>query len=737
MNPVVIRYPLDLSGRHPDNLVVGERHGPFGPGNRAFVLNYGPFFAKSFVLKNAATGQPLRPRDDYKVVQTFIEPTLRTGLLVCSIVIIEQPAYGIEVEADYQVLGGDFSLSTTALENLIESLATDDRPVHWGQIIGKPEAFPPTPHLHDINDTFGWQYIVAAMESIRQAILVGDPAAEDDFYAYVDAKFGTAMTEIGAVADDLERHLADFNNPHSVTKEQLGLGNVGNYGLATPEVAALNISNQTLITPFTVPYAVQFHTGDFNNPHRVDKAQIGLGNVDNFITATLQMAIDGTDDASFLTPYKARAAFDAWGGGTTPNPTSPPVSRFTVAGDRNVPAGTNPVLTFTNTSTDGTSPIATYEWNFGNGQTSTVRNPPPVTYTFPENIRAFVISLKVSDANGLNNTSTQSVTLTHVQNQQPPSGMVVSTNSPSYIYVDEGVAGANHTATFSVSAPTAGTGPFTYAWEAGQLYDQNGSWIAGSAWTATGRNPPNRTFYIPTNESFGPSYSQNITVTVTDQATGLTGAVYGTFSCQTIRRQRPSLRVTGQVSTSTINTNVRAVFECNSAGLGDDTAWVDFTWTNSGTSGTVTPPSKNGTGNPQGHAHQVDLIGANVGSGSVSTTLTATSSPSYQTTSASKTLTFVVPPTVIRPPSSDFEWTIYVSNGATVVSAMPFYNEGSAPVVSFHWTLVWDYGGVQTTSVRHPPSFISKPGRYGASITFTVTDSNGLSDTMSKTGMPP
>lgn len=735
MNPVVIRYPLDLSGRHPDNKVVGERHGPFGPGNRAFVLNYGPFFAKSFVLKNATTGQPLRPRDDYKVVQTFIEPTLRTGLLVCSIVIIEQPAYGIEVEADYQVLGGDFSLSTTALENMLDSLANDNRPVHWGQIIGKPEAFPPTPHLHDINDTFGWQYVVAALESIRQAILVGDQDAEDDFYAYVDAKFGDAMAEIGVVADDLARHLADLDNPHVVTKEQLGLGNVGNYGLATPEVAALNISNQTLITPFLVPYAVQFHTGDFNNPHRVDKNQVNLGNVDNFITATLQMAIDGTDDASFLTPYKARAAFDAWGGGTTPNPTSPPVSRFTVAGDRNVPVGTNPVLTFTNTSTDGTSPIATYEWNFGNGQTSTVRNPPPVTYTFPETIRAFAVSLKVSDANGLNNSSTQSVTLTHVQNQQPPSGMVVTTNTSSVIYVDDGVAGANHTATFSVSVPTTGVGPFTYSWEATQLYDQRGSWIAGSAWTYAGRTPPNRTYYIPTNETFGTDYSQNITVTVLDQGTGLTGAVYGGYSCQTVRRVKPSLLVTGSAAASTNQLHARAVYQC-SGGLGGETGWSGWTWANSGSSGTVVPPSFSGSGDPQYSANQVDLNGVNVGSGWVSTTLTATTIPNHLSVSSTKRLTFVQAPIEVRPPQSDFEWTIYFDNTVTRLSAMPFYLEGSAPVVSFYWSIVWDYGAVQTSSVRHPPTFTSKPGKWGASVAFTITDSNGLSSTQTRNGYP-
>ena len=57
-------------------------------------------------------------------------------------------------------------------------------------------------------------------------------------------------------------HIEDYNNPHMVTKEQVGLGNVDNVKQATYE-------------------DLLKHKQDYNNPHMVTKEQVGLGNVKN------------------------------------------------------------------------------------------------------------------------------------------------------------------------------------------------------------------------------------------------------------------------------------------------------------------------------------------------------------------------------------------------------------------------------------------------------------------------
>lgn len=750
MNPVVIRYPLDLTGRHPDNLVVGERHGPCGPGNRAFVPNYGPYYSKSLVVKNASTGQPLTPSIDYKAIQTFIEPTQMTGELVCSVVVIEPSAYGIEVEIEYQVLGGDFSLSTTALEQMLEDLAEDNRPVHWGEIIGKPTAFPPTPHMHDVNDVFGWQYVVAALEAIRRAILLGDVSSEEDFYAYVDMKFTQAMAEITGVSDDLLAHVSDFNNPHRVTKDQIGLGNVGNHGLASPEIAKLNLSNETLITPFTAKYAVDFHTSDRENPHGVTKQQVGLGNVDNYITATLPMAIAGTDDASFVTPYKMRAAWVEWGGGTTPTPTSPPVSKFTISGNRTVPAGTNHVITYTNTSTNGTSPIATYEWNFGNGTTSTVRNPPAVTYVFPEETRAFVVTLKVADANGLNNTSTQSVTLVHQQQQEPPSGMLIRHNGSlgafqqSVKSVPTGATGASHSSTYTVSGPTSSDGPFTYTWEGTKVINGYGTidLPGGGAWSFSGTTPPTKTYFVPIEAAPNINWHNYVTCTATSQVTGLSQYQAINMQYLSIEVKKPIADFEIDPATEKLNSSdpvLTATFLNRSSLNGvSDTLWNSFEWTFNVNSGSVSPTQATIVNNPD--PVSISITPPGIGSGTLYARLTCTTRPSDLQDTRSKNYTYVRTPPAQTKPTALVNYEIaavtwdpgYLTDWQTRLTVTNMSVAGSSPIVSYDWSVVWSYGGVQTSTARQPPNFYSATGKHGASLVLKVTDANGLSDTFSR-----
>ena len=59
-----------------------------------------------------------------------------------------------------------------------------------------------------------------------------------------------------ALAMKLNGHIEDKNNPHGVTKEQVGLGNVPNYGLATNEEAQEGTSNKKLMTPQSVAHSI-------------------------------------------------------------------------------------------------------------------------------------------------------------------------------------------------------------------------------------------------------------------------------------------------------------------------------------------------------------------------------------------------------------------------------------------------------------------------------------------------
>lgn len=57
--------------------------------------------------------------------------------------------------------------------------------------------------------------------------------------------------------------------------------------------------------------ALQDHIADLNNPHNVTKTQVGLGNIENYPTATTQEAIDGVANDRYMDATKTQEAIDA------------------------------------------------------------------------------------------------------------------------------------------------------------------------------------------------------------------------------------------------------------------------------------------------------------------------------------------------------------------------------------------------------------------------------------------
>lgn len=104
-------------------------------------------------------------------------------------------------------------------------------------------------------------------------------------------------TIVDNVSSALAAHIANQNNPHSVTKSQVGLSNVDNTSdinkpVSNAQKAAIDaVSNRvnSLTTELNntnndvsaVSSELSTHTRNTSNPHSVTKSQVGLGNVDN------------------------------------------------------------------------------------------------------------------------------------------------------------------------------------------------------------------------------------------------------------------------------------------------------------------------------------------------------------------------------------------------------------------------------------------------------------------------
>ena len=251
----LFRHELDLTGVSPNNLVANEPHTMKARNRRIVVPLYGGFYCESLVVTDTVTGRALIDNQDY-IVDDFLQvPMDLSGKEIATTIVVINKAVSATVSLTYQTIGGLYSVNADELKQQIETLKLDNRPVLWDNIIGKPDAYPPAPHMHDIGDAYGFEYIVHVLERIRQAILLGNSAELDLIWEHLN----------NLNFDEFKKHIADKNNPHDTTLQQLG-------GLTETEILDLIRKNAQDLTELLN------HIKDKNNPHDTTADQVDAFN---------------------------------------------------------------------------------------------------------------------------------------------------------------------------------------------------------------------------------------------------------------------------------------------------------------------------------------------------------------------------------------------------------------------------------------------------------------------------
>lgn len=157
----------------------------------------------------------------------------------------------------------------TNIDNHIRDTArhvSDQERIRWN---GKADAT----HRHKVADIDGLEAIIGnqTTNKANQADLTAHIQNKNNPHNVTKQQVGLGnVTNVEqASKQDFQHHLDNHNNPHSVTKAQVGLGNVMNVEQASK-------------TDFDA------HATNRNNPHSVTKHQVGLGNVDNVRQASYE-----------------------------------------------------------------------------------------------------------------------------------------------------------------------------------------------------------------------------------------------------------------------------------------------------------------------------------------------------------------------------------------------------------------------------------------------------------------
>ena len=112
-------------------------------------------------------------------------------------------------------------------------------------------------------------------------------ALRTELKTYVDDLIADTGSDVTALETKVNNHIANKSNPHTVTKTQVGLGNVNNTSDADKPVStaqATAIANAKAAGT-AAQTSINNHAGRKDNPHTVTRAQLGLATTDQVVFA--------------------------------------------------------------------------------------------------------------------------------------------------------------------------------------------------------------------------------------------------------------------------------------------------------------------------------------------------------------------------------------------------------------------------------------------------------------------
>nr|DAU31574.1 MAG TPA: structural protein [Caudoviricetes sp.] len=175
------KYPVDTTGKSPDNLVANERH-EVDPLNRAIVPREGFFYGESMVVRNNETQLELGV--DYRLDDINDQLTKETGKAIFSAIILLKESIMGYVTLTYQCYGRGDEYTPDYLAQLVKE-ATVEKAVKFNNIINRPSAYNPAPHRHPIGQVIYWNSAVNELRNLTQVIENLRIAHDRGMYAFV------------------------------------------------------------------------------------------------------------------------------------------------------------------------------------------------------------------------------------------------------------------------------------------------------------------------------------------------------------------------------------------------------------------------------------------------------------------------------------------------------------------------------------------------------------------------
>ena len=112
-------------------------------------------------------------------------------------------------------------------------------------------------------------------------------ALRTELKTYVDDLIADTGSDVTALETKVNNHIANKSNPHTVTKTQVGLGNVNNTSDANKPVSTAQATAiaDAKAAGTAAQTSINSHAGRKDNPHSVTRTQLGLATTDQVVFA--------------------------------------------------------------------------------------------------------------------------------------------------------------------------------------------------------------------------------------------------------------------------------------------------------------------------------------------------------------------------------------------------------------------------------------------------------------------
>ena len=168
------------------------------------------------LVATKTNGDPLIHDTDYACIEYNQEQSLKYGKDIFSAILLFTTDE--QVRITYQALGGDVSFNRQQILDAYNGLDTSDAPIAWEEIKNKPTGYKPLAHLHDIDEVYGFEYILKTLIRIKKAIETTQMPAYHSILNYIEY----VIERYRVISDEyLENQMPDY-----ITKFLAGLDKV-------------------------------------------------------------------------------------------------------------------------------------------------------------------------------------------------------------------------------------------------------------------------------------------------------------------------------------------------------------------------------------------------------------------------------------------------------------------------------------------------------------------------------